>query len=128
MEYEYLEKVTVTDGPFDVIWSAHHASQKRGKPCEISITMHVMDKIRKTVVFLNPSQVPVITADQPIYEVAKQVQWHLPGLYGKVKFVIMLGGLHIEIATLKSIGILIKDNGWIGALVEAGIASSGAAD
>ena len=38
MEYEWLEKVTVTDGPVDVTWSAQHASQKRGKPFEVSIT------------------------------------------------------------------------------------------
>ncbi|KAJ8406107.1 hypothetical protein AAFF_G00309950 [Aldrovandia affinis] len=92
MEYEWLEKVTVTDGPVDVTWSAHHASQKRGKPFEVSITSllpllrdqahsvatvkHVMDKIKEIVAFLNPGQVPVIAADQPIYAVAKQVQWH----------------------------------------------------
>ncbi|KAI9540767.1 hypothetical protein NQZ68_037698 [Dissostichus eleginoides] len=29
LEYEWLEKVTVTDGPVDVTWSAHHASKKR---------------------------------------------------------------------------------------------------
>ena len=28
---------------------------------------HVMDKIKQTVSFLNPGQVPIMTADQPIY-------------------------------------------------------------
>ncbi|KAJ8386023.1 hypothetical protein AAFF_G00178440 [Aldrovandia affinis] len=144
MEYEWLEKVTVTDGPVDVTWSAHHASQKRGKPFEVSITSllpllqdqahsvatvkHVMDKIKEIVAFLNPGQVPVIAADQPIYAVAKQVQWHWPENYGEDKFVIMFGGLHIEMAALKSIGTLLQDSGWTGALVEAGIASPGTAD
>ncbi|KAJ8406047.1 hypothetical protein AAFF_G00309350 [Aldrovandia affinis] len=144
MEYEWLEKVTVTDGPVDVTWSAHHASQKRGKPFEVSITSllpllqdqahsvatvkHVMDKIKEIVAFLNPGQVPVIAADQPIYAVAKQVQWHWPEIYGEDKFVIMFGGLHIEMAALKSIGTLLQDSGWTGALVEAGIASPGTAD
>jgi len=32
---------------------------------------HVMDKIKQTVSFLNPGQVPIMTADQPIYAVAK---------------------------------------------------------
>ena len=84
----------MTDGPVDVTWSAHHASQKRGLPFEVSITSllpllrdqahsvatvkHVMDKIKDIVTFLNPGQVPVIAADQPIYAVAKQVQWHWP--------------------------------------------------
>ena len=118
MEYEWLEKVTVTDGPVDVTWSAHHASQKRGEPFEISITSllpllrdqahsiasvkHVMDKIKEIVAFLNPDQVPVIAADQPIYAVAKQVQWHWPEIYGEDKFIIMFGGLHIEMASKSS--------------------------
>ncbi|KAK3861204.1 hypothetical protein Pcinc_032795 [Petrolisthes cinctipes] len=112
MEYDWLEKITVTDGPVDVTWSAHQASQKREKPFEVSITSylpllrdqahsvvtvkHVMDKIKEIVAFLNPDRVPVIAADQPIYAVAKQVQWHWPEIYGKDKFVIMFGGLHIE--------------------------------
>ena len=144
MEYEWLDKVTLTDGPVDVTWSAHHASQRRGKPFEVSISSllpllrdqahsvatvkHVMDKIREIVAFLNPSQVPIIAADQPIYAVAKQVQWHWPEFYGEDKFVIMFGGLHIEMAALKSIGTLLRDSGWTGALVEAGIASPGTAD
>ena len=128
LEYEWLKKVTVTDGPVDVTWSAHHASQKRGLPFEVSITSllpllrdqahsvatvkHVMDKIKDIVTFLNPGQVPVIAADQPIYAVAKQVQWHWPENYGEDKFIVMFGGLHIEMAALKSIGTLLQDSGW----------------
>ena len=64
-----LEKVTVTDGPVDVTWSADHASQKRGKPFEVSIksllpllrdqahsvatVKHVMDTIKEIMAFLN---------------------------------------------------------------------------
>ena len=144
LEYEWLEKVTVTDGPVDVTWSAHHASQKRGLPFEVSITSllpllrdqahsvatvkHVMDKIKDIVTFLNPGQVPVIAADQPIYAVAKQVQWHWPENYGEDKFIVMFGGLHIEMAALKSIGTLLQDSGWTGALMEAGVASPGTAE
>ncbi len=87
-----------------------------------------MDKIRDTVAFLNPGQVTVIAADQPIYAVAKQIQWHWPEHYGEDKFVIMCGGLHIEMAALRSIGTLLQDSGWTGALVEAGVASSGTAE
>ena len=127
-----------------ILLSSHHASQRRGKPFEVSISSllpllrdqahsvatvkHVMDKIREIVAFLNPSQVPIIAADQPIYAVAKKVQWHWPEFYGEDKFVIMFGGLHIEMAALKSIGTLLRDSGWTGALVEAGIASPGTAD
>ena len=144
MEYEWLEKVTVPDGPVEVTWSAHHASHKRGKSFEVSITSllpllrdqahsvatvkHVLEKIKAIVEFLNPGQVPVIAADQPIYAVAKQVQWQWPEMYGEDKFLIMFGGLHIEMAALKSIGTLLVDSGWTGALVEAGVASPGTAE
>ena len=77
-----------------VTWSAHHAAQLRNKAFEVSITAllpllhnqahsiatikHVMDKVRDTVAFLNPGETPVIGADQPLYELAKQIQWHWP--------------------------------------------------
>lgn len=40
----------------------------------VATVRHVMDKVRDAVQFLNPGQVPVLTADQPIYAVAKQIQ------------------------------------------------------
>ena len=143
LEYEWLEKVCVTeevDGAVNVTWSAHHASKKRSAPFEVSITAllpllrdqahsvatikHVMDKISDTVAFPNPGQVPVIAADQPIYAVAKQIQWYWPEQYGHHVF----GGLHIELAALRSIGTLLRDSGWTGALFEAGVALSGTAE
>ena len=112
LEYEWLDKVTVTDGPVDVTWSAHHASQKRSPAFEVSITSllpplrdqvysvatvrHVMDNIKDIVSFLNPGQVSVIAADQPIYAVAKQVQWHWPENYGEASF-----SLGLEAYTLR---------------------------
>ena len=87
----------------------------------------MMDKIKDIVSFLNPGQVSVIAADQPIYAVAKQVQWHWPKNYGEDKFLIMFGGLHIEMAALRSVGTLLQDSRWTGALVEASISSPGIA-
>jgi len=46
----------------------------RGAAHSVATVRHVMDKIKQTVSFLNPDQVPIMTADQPIYAVAKQVQ------------------------------------------------------
>ena len=130
LEYEWLEKVCVTedvDGAVNVTWSAHHASKKIRAPFEVSINAllplprnqahpvatikHVMDKISDTVAFLNPGQVPVIAADQPIYAVAKQIQWYWPEQYGEDKLVIMFGGLHIKLAALRSIETLLRDSG-----------------
>lgn len=101
IEYEWLEKVSVTeevDGAVNFNWfSAHHAFKKRSPTFEVSIASllpllrdeahsivaiwHVMDKIKDTVALLNPGQVPVITADHPIYAVAKQMQWQWPECY-----------------------------------------------
>ena len=64
---------------------------------------------------LNPGQTPVIAADQPIYAVAKQIQWHWLDQYGEEKLVMMFGGLHIETAAPKSIVTLLRDSGWTGA-------------
>ena len=81
-----------------------------------------------TVAYLNSFKTPVIAADQPIYALAKQIQWHWPEKYDEDRFVIMFGGLHIEMAVLKSIRTLLQKSGWTEAIVEAGIASSGIAE
>ena len=146
LENEWLEKVhntTDVDGSPNVTWSAHHASNQRAEfvtsinallpllrdqAHSVATIKHAMDKIKETVSFLNPGQTPVITADQPLYALAKQIQWHWPDIYGEDKFVIMFGGLHIEMTAFKSIGSMLEGSGWTGALVEAEIASSGSAD
>ena len=80
-----------------------------------------MDKVKDIVSHLNPAQVPVIAADKPIYATAKQIHRHWPERYGEDKFIIMFGGLHIEMAAFKSICTLLQDSGLNGALVESGI-------
>ena len=144
-EYEWLEKVSLTENDgININWAAHHAEKKRGLDFKVSNTSllpllrdeahsvatvkHSMDKVRDAISHLNPDQVPVITADQPIYALAKQVQWHWPDKYGEDKFVVMFGGLHIEMAGFRSLGTLLQSSGWTGALVEAGVASSGTAE
>ena len=87
-----------------------------------------MNKIKEATQYLNADQIPVVTADQPLFAIAKQIQWHWPEFYGEDKFIIMFGGLHIEMAAFKAIGGLLKDSGWTTALTEAGIASSGTAE
>ena len=117
-EYAWLEKVSLSQSVDDAIritWASHHAMQKRSQPFEVSITSllpllrdqahsvatlkHAMKKIRDTVAFLNPGQTPVIAAEQPPYALLKQIQWEWKE-YGENKFVIMFGGLHIEMAAL----------------------------
>ncbi len=62
---------------------------------------HSMTLVQAIVKYLNPGQVPVLAADQPLYALAKQIQWSWPSTLGEDKYVIMFGGLHVEMATLK---------------------------
>ena len=69
-------------------WSAHHVSINWNLTFEVSIGVflpllreqahsvatvcHVMDKMNKTLAYLNPDGIPVITADQHIFAVLKK--------------------------------------------------------
>ena len=57
--------------------------------------------------------------EQLIYAVAKPVQWNWPNKYGQDKFVVMLGGMHVEMAA---------GRGCAAVLVKAGVASFGIAE
>ena len=79
------------DNDVNIIWSAHHAEEKRDLEVEVSLNTllpllrneansvatvrHYMNKAKEAKAYLNRGQAPVITADQPIYALAKQVQW-----------------------------------------------------
>ena len=147
MEFQWLEHVNVTEdieGGLAVTWAIHHAFKRRGLEFRPSISAllpllpeqahsiatikHTMNKIKEATQYLNADQIPVVTADQPLFAIAKQIQWQWPEFYGEDKFIIMFGGLHIEMAAFKTIGGLLKDSGWSTALTEAGIASSGTAE
>ena len=45
-----------------------------------------------------------------------------------LSYIYMFGGLHIEMAVLKSLGTQLEDSGWTSAIVEAGLASPGTAE
>ncbi|CAB3996629.1 Hypothetical predicted protein [Paramuricea clavata] len=89
---------------------------------------HGMDVIRQAVTFLNLGQVPIITVDQPLFALAKMVQWKWPDSHGEKAYVVMLGGLHIEMALWSVLGDLLDGSGWTVALTEADVASSGVVD
>ena len=94
----------------------------------VAMILHSMNVVKNAVEILNPGQVPVIACDQPLYALAKQIQWSWPETHGENMFVVMFGGLHIEMAALKTLGDLLESSGWTGALVQAGVATSGTAD
>ena len=153
-EYEWLRTVEkeitnqeLQDGTrCSVTWSGYHSDkQKSDASCVIpaissllplfseeakSVAMlrHSMNVIKKSIDFLNPGQIPVITVDQLLYSVVKQIQWNWPDTYGGDQFVIIPGGLHIEMATLSTLGNWLEDSGWCNALSQAAIASPGVAN
>ena len=89
---------------------------------------HGMDVISQVTTFLNPGQVPVITVDQPLFALAKCIQWKWPAVYGEEKFIVMFGGLHLEMGMWNTVGDLLDGSGWTGILTEADVASSGIAN
>ena len=89
---------------------------------------HAMNVVKKAVEICNPGQVPIITVDQPLYTVAKQIQWNWPETHGEDHFFVMFSGLHIEMTALKTLGDLLEGSGWTGALTQAEIATPGTAD
>ena len=128
-----------------ISWSAYHASNQRidqnARPAITSllpllpdeakspaIIIHTMNISKNCIQRLNPGQTPVIAMDQPLFAVAKQIQWHWPEHYGEKYFVIMFGGLHIEMDFMKAIGSWLCDSGWTIALTDAGVASPGSAE
>ena len=136
------ESATVSDR---VSWAAYHASQQDSEiPPTITPTAllplfqesahtvamirHSMNVVMSAVTHLNPGQTPVITFDQPLFALAKQIQWKWPNQYGDDKLVVMFGGLHIEMAALKTLGNWLDGSGWVQALVQAEIATAGTAD
>ncbi|XP_046544723.1 uncharacterized protein LOC124254923 [Haliotis rubra] len=127
-----------------ISWGAYHASQQpeasteAGVSCllplfdekaaTISMVKHGMGIIKEITAFCNPGQVPVMAVDQPLFALAKYVQWGWPNTFGEDMFTVMLGGLHTEMALWRMLGNLLEDSGWTVALFEAGVASSGTAD
>ena len=94
----------------------------------VAMIRHSMDIVKDAVQHLNPGQVPVIAANQPLYALAKEIQWTWPVLYGEDHFLIMFDGLHIEMAILKLLGDWLRDCGWTNVWVQADIARAGTAN
>ena len=66
--------------------------------------------------------------DQPLYSLAKTLQWNFPDAYGESQFFIMFGALHIEQNFLKVFGKYLSYNGWTNVLEKAGVVSLGVAE
>ncbi len=140
---ELTKEETVTT-PESISWSAYHANEQtstirppaiigmfplfRENAHSLAMVKHGMDVIQKATQHVNPGQVPVITVDHPLYVLAKKIQWAWPQQYGENKYVVMMGGLHIEMALLKTIGDWLSGSGWTTLMAEADVLTEGRAE
>ena len=127
-----------------VSWAAFHASLESDplyppaittllplfyeKAATISMVKHGMDVLQSITAHINPGQIPVMAFDQPLFALAKFVQWCWLDTHGEERYIVMFGGLHIEMALWNTLGDLLECSGWTTALYEADVASSGTAD
>ena len=153
-EFKWLEDVKETVAKDDqglpqtktISWSVHHSNRCGSedtdtKPAISSLLplfpdqaksaamiCHSLNIIKASVNHFNPGQIPVVAMDQPLYAVAKQIQWNFPEKYGEKQFVIMFDSLHVEMTFLKAIGGWLEGSGWTAAPSEVNVASTGTAD
>ncbi|KAK3870056.1 hypothetical protein Pcinc_024673 [Petrolisthes cinctipes] len=128
-----------------IAWAAYHASIQPSvenhpalhallpstfyeKSATPAIIKHGMDVLRQAVEFLNPGQIPVTTFDQPLFALAKCIQWKWPDTHDEKVRVIMVGGVHTEMVLWNTLGDVLVGCGWTTALTEAGVASPGTAN
>ena len=94
----------------------------------LAMIAHAINVISSAVKHLNSSQIPVVAVDQPLFALAKQIQWKVGGVYDESHVVVMLGGLHIEMAAFKALGKWVLGSGWPEVLTNATVASPGVAN
>ena len=101
-------------------WAAFHASLQFSPVQQVDIVAllplflesshssamirHGMNVVNDVVQHLNPGQTPIIAMDQPLFALAKWIQWNMPETHGEDRYVVMFGGLHVEMAAFKVLG------------------------
>ena len=140
---ELAKEQTEDQVNMDISWSAFFATLQLSvpKPPAIisllplfrdsahspSMVKHGMDIIREVTHHVNPGQIPVLTVDQPLYAIAKRIQWKWPDEYGQRQYVVLMGGLHIEMAMLKVIGDWLDGSGWTYVMIAGNVTTEGRA-
>ena len=146
-EWEWLSQLSrlVHKGSLDnndnISWAAYHASNQpkteiipskvallplfREKAQTTCMIHHAMNMVVDATKHINPAQITVIEADQPLYAIIKQVQRTWPETHGEDKIVAMMGGLHIEMNVLKLLGDWLRNSGWTAVITQADITTSG---
>ena len=140
---EMIEDSIVSNYELDIMmWSAYHARKQdqQFKPPSVSCMLplldassnsigtmrHAIDTIMSITEHVNPGQRPVIAQDQPLFRIAKQIQWAWPEKYKRCIF--MMGGLHIEMELMRMLGSLLNGSGWVYVFSKSGSFGMGTAD
>jgi len=127
-EYQWLGNLDDNTGTVDndnTSWAAFHASRQPPgarvvcptsllplfleSAHTVAMIRHSMDVVKNAVKRLNPVQTPVVTFDQPLFALAKQIQWKWPESFGEDQIVVMFGGLHIEMVALDTGGLAARE-------------------
>ena len=90
-DHKWLEHVQDSD-LVNLSWAAYHATratEKKQHPNLLALLLvwrddsklramikHSLDVVKDPVVYLNPGQTPVIAFEQPLFALAKKIQWH----------------------------------------------------
>ena len=83
-----------------------------------------MNVVKAATEYLNPGQIPVLVMVQPLFAIAKTIQWNFTATHGEDKYVIIAGGLDKYMTAIKVIGDLLDGRGWTTAIFNAVIATS----
>ena len=96
----------------------------KASPTEFNTVFTVMNTVQKMVQSLQQDET-VITFDMAIYVKAKEIQMWQPRQFENT--VIRLGGFHIALNYLATLGKMFADSGLEDLLIESGVYGSGAA-
>lgn len=149
-EYTWLERVkvllskeTLEEGDW-ISWAAYFASMTESPHTPPSksymlplftessnspiMVWHGMKVLHRAISYLNPGQTPVMEADQPLFTLAKKLQWKFPHTeLGENSFLVTLGAMHTEKMLWNVSGDWLDGSGWTTAITNSGISTSGKA-
>ena len=108
---ELIDKGNMTSSDY-ISWAALHASKQMPSQHQKEIISlmpmflenansvakirYALKVIKLATEHVNLGQEPVIAMDQPLFALAKQIQWQWPETFGEDIFVIVFAGLHIK--------------------------------
>ena len=126
-KYEWLESAYDNKTSYWVPWAKHHTGKHQSvvripdisailppidEPVHaLDMRYHCVNIISNTISTLNPGQIPVDTADQPIFSLTKELMIQFPDKFGLNKYFCLFGSLYIEKSLLIICGQVIKGSG-----------------